>query len=143
MTTCTCSVATLDAVGGACRACGGVPAGEQQQRAQARAIVTHERRLRTLERTATGAATSNGRPSHAVPVEPEPDVAGLATKAVASMVPSRDRLLTAEQTAERFQVPVAQVYRLARSGKLPAVRIGRYRRFRVAEIEAWEAEGGS
>jgi excisionase family DNA binding protein len=49
------------------------------------------------------------------------------------------RLLTADQLADRWQVSKAQVYRLARDGRIPTVAIGRYYRFRVAAIEAWEA----
>ena len=52
------------------------------------------------------------------------------------------RLLTAEQVAERWQVPKSQVNGLARSGKLPVVRLGRYIRFAPAAIEAWERDGG-
>jgi excisionase family DNA binding protein len=49
------------------------------------------------------------------------------------------RLLTAEQLADRWQVSKAQVYRLARDSRIPTVAIGRYYRFRVSAIEAWEA----
>src|SRR5690348_4476191 len=49
------------------------------------------------------------------------------------------QLLTAEQLAERWQVPKSQVWRLARDGRIPVVSIGRYRRFRLDAIEAWEA----
>lgn len=52
------------------------------------------------------------------------------------------RLLTAEDLAVRWQVPRSHVYRLAREDKLPVVRLGRYRRFRLAAIEAFEASGG-
>lgn len=52
------------------------------------------------------------------------------------------QLLTAEQVAERWQVPKAHVYRLARERRLPTVRVGRYYRFLVAAIEAWEQAGG-
>lgn len=51
-------------------------------------------------------------------------------------------LLTAENLAARWQVPSRHVYRLARENKLPVVRIGRYRRFRLADVEAFEASGG-
>jgi excisionase family DNA binding protein len=51
---------------------------------------------------------------------------------------TRGQLLTAEQLAERWQVPPAHVYRLAREGRVPVVRLGRYRRFRVDAIEAFE-----
>lgn len=48
------------------------------------------------------------------------------------------QLLTAEQLAERWQVKVSHVYRLARDGNIPVVTLGRYRRFRVDAIEAFE-----
>jgi excisionase family DNA binding protein len=51
-------------------------------------------------------------------------------------------LLTAEQLAERWQVAKAQVYRLTREDRLPAVRIGRYFRYRLAAVEQWERSGG-
>jgi len=47
-------------------------------------------------------------------------------------------LLTADQLGERWQVPKAHVYRLAREGRVPVVQIGRYYRFRESSIEAWE-----
>lgn len=50
------------------------------------------------------------------------------------------RLLTADELAERWQVSKAQVYRLARDGRIPTVAIGRYYRFRLASVEAWEAD---
>jgi excisionase family DNA binding protein len=53
-----------------------------------------------------------------------------------------ERLLTAEQLAERWQVPKAHVYRLARDGRLPTVELGRYRRWRMDAIEAFELDGG-
>jgi len=49
------------------------------------------------------------------------------------------QLLTAEQLAERFQVPVSQIYRLTRDGTLPAVKLGRYYRYSVGAIERFEA----
>ncbi len=52
------------------------------------------------------------------------------------------QLLTAEDLAERWQVPASHVYRLARAGQLPVVKLGRYRRFRVGDIEHFEAAGG-
>ncbi len=48
------------------------------------------------------------------------------------------QLLTAEQLAERWQVPKSHVYRLAREGRIPTVELGRYRRFRLDQIEAYE-----
>jgi excisionase family DNA binding protein len=49
-------------------------------------------------------------------------------------------LLTADDLAARWQVSKHHVYRLAREGRIPCVQIGRYYRFRLAAIEAWEAE---
>jgi excisionase family DNA binding protein len=48
------------------------------------------------------------------------------------------RLLTAAQVAERWQVPSSAVYRLARAGAIPTVELGRYRRWRLDAIEAYE-----
>jgi excisionase family DNA binding protein len=53
------------------------------------------------------------------------------------------QLLTAEQLAERFQVQKSHVYRLTRDGALPAVKLGRYYRYRLEAIEAFERDGGA
>jgi excisionase family DNA binding protein len=50
------------------------------------------------------------------------------------------QLLTAEQLADRWQVRTSHVYRLAREGRIPCVRLGRYQRFRLDAIEAWESQ---
>ncbi len=47
-------------------------------------------------------------------------------------------LLTADQLAERWQVPKSHVYRLTREGAIPAVKLGRYYRYRLDAIERWE-----
>jgi excisionase family DNA binding protein len=49
------------------------------------------------------------------------------------------RLLTADDLAARWSVTVKQVYRLAREGDLPAVKVGRYYRFRLSSVQDWEA----
>ena len=54
--------------------------------------------------------------------------------------------LTAADLAQRLGVPTWSVYQLAKEGQLPHIRIGRRVRFRLADIERWEAErveGGS
>lgn len=48
------------------------------------------------------------------------------------------QLLKAEQVAERYQIPVSQVYRLTREGHLPALKLGRYYRYSPAALEAFE-----
>jgi excisionase family DNA binding protein len=53
------------------------------------------------------------------------------------------QLLTAEQVAEHWQVAVAHVYRLTRQGDIPAVKLGRYYRYRLEAIEDFERGGGT
>jgi excisionase family DNA binding protein len=48
------------------------------------------------------------------------------------------QLLTAEQLAERYQIPISQVYRLTGDGAIPAVRLGRYYRYRLDHLEQFE-----
>ena len=49
------------------------------------------------------------------------------------------QLLTAEQLAERWQVPTSWVYAKTRSGEIPQVPLpGRYYRYRLDVIEAFE-----
>lgn len=52
------------------------------------------------------------------------------------------QLLTAEQLAERWQVKESHVYRLTRAGEIPAVRLGRYYRYRLDAIERFECGEG-
>ena len=47
-------------------------------------------------------------------------------------------LLTADQLAERWQVPKSHVYRLTREGAIPTVQLGRYYRYRLDALERWE-----
>lgn len=49
-----------------------------------------------------------------------------------------NQLLTAQQLADRWQVPKGHVYRLTREGAIPVVRLGRYFRYRIDAIERWE-----
>jgi excisionase family DNA binding protein len=54
-------------------------------------------------------------------------------------VSATGQLLTAGELAERWRVPKSHVYRLTRDGAIPAVRLGRYYRYRLDAIERWEA----
>lgn len=56
---------------------------------------------------------------------------------------SAAQLLTPDDLAARWQVPRSHVYGLARAGRVPRVRLGRYVRFRLADVELFEADGGS
>ncbi len=46
-------------------------------------------------------------------------------------------LLTAEGVAALLAVPTSWIYAEARAGRIPHVRLGRYRRFRPEAIDAW------
>jgi excisionase family DNA binding protein len=59
------------------------------------------------------------------------------------LVPNGPRLLTADELATRWQVEKGHVYRLAREGRLPTVRLGRYMRWRLEAIEEFERGGGT
>ena len=48
-------------------------------------------------------------------------------------------LLNARQVGLLLDVPESWVYREARAGRLPHLRLGRYRRFRRSQIEEWLA----
>ena len=49
--------------------------------------------------------------------------------------PSGSRFLTATEAAERMRVSKMTVYRLIRSGRLPAVQIGKAYRVRERDLE--------
>jgi excisionase family DNA binding protein len=51
-----------------------------------------------------------------------------------------DRLLTAAELAERLAVPVSWVRESTRSGAIPHVQLGRYRRYREADVTRWLEE---
>ncbi|MBA3375571.1 MAG: helix-turn-helix domain-containing protein [Actinobacteria bacterium] len=59
--------------------------------------------------------------------------------------PDGFKLLTAEEVAEMLSVPERWVRDASREGRIPTVKLGRYRRFRrdavFAWIEAREVEG--
>lgn len=48
-----------------------------------------------------------------------------------------DRLLTADEVAEILAVNVSWVREATRDGRLPHITLGRYRRYRAPEIEAF------
>ena len=51
-----------------------------------------------------------------------------------------DRLLTAKEVAQLLAVPESWVREATRAGRIPHLRLGRYRRYQPAAIEAWLAE---
>lgn len=54
-----------------------------------------------------------------------------------SVSPSGPRFLTALEVAERMRVSKMTVYRLIRSGKLPAVRVGKSFRVREEDVDKY------
>jgi excisionase family DNA binding protein len=46
--------------------------------------------------------------------------------------------LDAGELAARWGVPKSQVYRLTRDGVIPHIALGKYYRYKLAAIEAWE-----
>jgi len=51
-----------------------------------------------------------------------------------------DRLLTAQEVADLLAVPLSWVREATRSERLPYVALGRYRRYRRDQIDAWLAQ---
>lgn len=49
--------------------------------------------------------------------------------------------MTARQLADVFEVPVSQIYEQARQGRIPCVRLGKYRRFDLAAVRQALADG--
>jgi excisionase family DNA binding protein len=50
--------------------------------------------------------------------------------------------LTPRELSERFKISERQVTKLARSGILPGIKIGKLWRFKISEIEEWERHQG-
>jgi excisionase family DNA binding protein len=48
-----------------------------------------------------------------------------------------EQLLNAEQVAERLAVPTSWVREATRSGAMPHLELGRYKRYRWPDVEAW------
>src|SRR4051812_38172237 len=77
--------------------------------------------------TATTPPAHRHLPARGVPMS----VLGPTTPVPATRaVPDQKRLLRAEELAERWQVEKSHVYRLTRDGAIPAVKLGRYYRYR-------------
>lgn len=53
------------------------------------------------------------------------------------------RLMTLREVAEYLRVHPGTVYRLVKSGQLPAARVGRDLRFDTRLVEQWIAKGGT
>jgi excisionase family DNA binding protein len=71
----------------------------------------------------------------------------LAWSRLAQPVPAAgsvdESLLNVEETSKLLNIPVSYVYDLARTHKLPKVKIGKYLRFSRVEVLAWARQQGS
>lgn len=54
---------------------------------------------------------------------------------------SKARYLTVQEVADLMRVSTMTVYRLIKSGELPAVRVGRAFRMRDTDVDAYLAQG--
>jgi excisionase family DNA binding protein len=54
-----------------------------------------------------------------------------------------EELLTLREAAKKLRVAEVTLYRLARQGKLPAIKVGGGWRFKPEVLEAWLAHGGA
>lgn len=48
-----------------------------------------------------------------------------------------ERLVDAKVIAKRLAVPASWIREQTRSGALPCVELGRYRRYDIADVDAW------
>jgi excisionase family DNA binding protein len=47
------------------------------------------------------------------------------------------KLLTLQQVAQRLQISETTLYKLARKGKIPAIKVGNQWRFKKEDIDKW------
>jgi excisionase family DNA binding protein len=62
------------------------------------------------------------------------DIVKEVVEAAISQNGHRQELLTADQLAERLNVPISWVYEQSRQGNIPTHRLGRYIRFNLNEV---------
>lgn len=71
---------------------------------------------------------------------PVPSATGSSgSSADADPAPRAHQLLTAGEVADLLGVPKSWVYEQSRTGRIPTVNLGRYRRYRREALEAWIA----
>lgn len=51
-------------------------------------------------------------------------------------------LMTVDEVAKRLQMDRNYIYTLAKRGRIPSMKIGKYRRFVPAQIDTWMNSGG-
>ena len=60
-------------------------------------------------------------------------------KTASNYAPEGGHLLTMKQAADQVALPVSRLYELARQGRLPVIRIGKYVRVQANALQAWLA----
>lgn len=55
----------------------------------------------------------------------------------ARIIEQREGLIGIEDAARYLSVKVSWLYEMVRLGRVPSYRVGKFRRFRVSELEAW------
>ncbi|MCR9295209.1 MAG: helix-turn-helix domain-containing protein [bacterium] len=53
------------------------------------------------------------------------------------MADSDDTVLTIDELAEYLKIPKSTLYKLARSGSIPCVKLGKHWRFHRTAVDAW------
>jgi len=48
-----------------------------------------------------------------------------------------EKLLTLQQIATRLQISETTLYKLARNGKIPAIKVGNQWRFKLDDVDKW------
>ncbi len=48
-----------------------------------------------------------------------------------------EKLLTLQEIAKRLQISETTLYKLARNGKIPAIKVGNQWRFKMEDIDSW------
>ena len=51
--------------------------------------------------------------------------------------PSIESLLDADEVAKILGVDIAYIYTQARSGKIPSIKLGKYRKFSPSQLKKW------
>lgn len=57
-----------------------------------------------------------------------------------TIAPDRDKRLTAREVAELLGVHLETIYKWTRSGRIPHIKLRHRIRFRLRDIERWEAQ---
>jgi excisionase family DNA binding protein len=54
-----------------------------------------------------------------------------------SALPEHDRILSVDEAADKLQLSAYTIRQWAKDRKIPAIRLGRYWRFRESSLDAW------